>query len=121
MTDDTRKLLLSHLSSWKARPLIVEFKGAFSVISGLFNISDLSESKLRLLLSGSTCAICEMDVCLSSVRGFTVKTFQDAKNSVFKPAVEALVVEAGHSFESDVVEEVAVLDLWDGGTLLLGP
>ena len=120
MSDNPRKLLLSHLCNWKARPLIVEFKGALSVISGLFNISDLSESKLRLRFVGTMCATCELDIYLSTLRSFSVKTLQEAMNSVLKSAVEELVAEAGQSFEIDVVEQVAILDLEDGSTLLIG-
>ncbi len=120
MSDNARQLLVSHLSNWKTRPLIVEFKGALAVISGLFNISDLSESKLRLRFVVSMCATCELDVYLSTLRSFSVKTLQEAMNSVLKSAVEELVAEAGQPFEIAVVEQVAILDLEDGSTLLIG-
>ena len=119
MSNDPRKAFLSCLGEWKARSLIVEFKGTFSTVSGVFNISDISESSVQLRLAASTCATCELDINPAALRSFSVTSFTEAKNSVLKPAVKALMVE-GQSFHADVVEHVGVIDLADGSSCLIG-
>jgi len=120
MSDDPRKAFLSYLSELKTRSLIVEFKGALSIVSGVFNLSGISESNVQLRLAGSTCATCQLDIRLPALRSFRVTSFTEAMNGVLKPAVEALAAEAGHLFQSDVVEQVAVVAFADDTTLLIG-
>lgn len=120
MSNDPRKLALAHLTAWKTRSLIVEFKGAVSTVSGLFKISEISESSLRLRFAETTCVNCELDIWLSALHSFTLTTFAEATNTVLKPAVEAFIGESGHRFHTDIVEKVAVIGLADSSTLLIG-
>lgn len=119
MPDNPRKAFLAYLSQLNTRSLIVEFKGGFTAVSGMFTISCISDSNVRLRLAPSTCVTCDLDIALPELRSFRVTTFTEAMNSVLKPAVEALMAE-GHSFHADVVEQVGVVGLADGSTCLIG-
>jgi hypothetical protein len=119
MSDDARKALLAYIGDLSTRSLIVELKGSFSMVSGVFRFSGLGESNIRLRSATSTSATCDLDISLPDLCSFSVTTFREAKNSVLRAAVESLMAE-GHSFHADVVEQVGVLRLADGSTCLIG-
>ena len=67
MPDNPRKTFLAYLSQVHTRSLIVEFKGGFTAVSGVFTISGISESNVQLRLAASTCVTCDLDIALPAL------------------------------------------------------
>jgi len=103
------------------RSLIIEFKSGFWSVSGVATIIAKSNEQLRFRLSAPVRASCNVEISLSPAPiSFRVTSFEEASESILKPALEEFSRESGVAFQTDIVEEVVDVRFADGTNLLIG-
>src|SRR5690348_10492924 len=107
MDADKRDLLVSLLSEWRGKPLVLEFQLGISHICGICVLLSASESQLHLQFDRSSNIVCTCSIQLDNeIESVTDQEFEQAAESILGKRLATFTTEERTSFLSNSAERV---------------